>query len=159
MAPRKSRRRTIPICESDFTRKIKPLTKFTGINSFKNGGNTILDLEVQPTTTVAELCGMVVEKAYQQCLALDPHFPRCRLTRWPHGQPWPRLRHDGQWLLRQPTLAHYGVQRFSTLDLEYGWWPEFKGKDEEEEGEEKDEHEDEEEESKGEEASDNKDER
>lgn len=61
--------------------------------------------------------------------------------------------------MRQPTLAHYGVQRFSTLDLEYGWWPEFKVKDEEEEGEEKDEHEDEEEESKGEEASDNKDER
>ena len=130
-----------------------------GINSFKNGGDTILDLEVWPTTTVAEVCEMVVEKAYQQCLAIDPHFPRCRLKRWPHGQSWPRLRHDGLWLLSQHTLAYNGVQRFSTLDLEYGWWPEFEGTDEEGEGGEEDGHEDKEEESKGDEVGDNKDER
>lgn len=90
-----------------------------------------ITLEVQPTTTIAEVRKMIVDRAFQLYWPDELHFDRCSLTREnPPFRPWPVLYHSGRCLMQQQeTLSRFGIGKEMTLMNVYPLLVPGKGKD------------------------------
>jgi len=75
-------------------------------------------IEAEPTNTITEVKQMLIDWLHQQFLSIDPHYPRCRLTR--HANNVSPFYYRGHNLPFQSKLAENGIWVNTLLDsLEY----------------------------------------